>query len=59
MAIGENVAFGYNTSQAAVEAWSKSKAHEKNMIGDYTHFGISVLAGEEGKQYFTNIFIRR
>lgn len=58
-AVAENVGFGYNSAEAVVNAWIESAAHEKNMAGNYTHFGISIASGEEGKLYFTNIFIRR
>lgn len=59
VAVGENVGFGYHSAEAVVKAWTKSQAHEKNISGNYTHFGISITAGEEGKFYFTNIFIRK
>lgn len=58
-AVGENVAYGYRTAGAAVKAWINSEGHKENMEGDYTHFGISVAQDEDGKNYFTNIFVRR
>ena len=57
--VAENVGYGYRTSQAVVNAWLKSKGHRENIEGDYTHFGVSVRQDEEGKNYFTNIFIKR
>ena len=57
--VAENVAYGYRTSQAAVNAWLKSKGHRENIEGEFTHFGISVREDENGKNYFTNIFIKR
>ena len=58
-AVSENVAYGYNSAEAVVNAWIKSEGHKKNIEGDYTHFGISVKAGKDGKLYFTNIFVRK
>jgi uncharacterized protein YkwD len=58
-AVSENVAFGYRTAEAVVNAWIKSEGHRKNMEGDHTHFGISVKEGKDGKLYFTNIFVRK
>lgn len=58
-AVSENVGFGYRTSEAVVEAWIKSEGHRENIEGNYTHFGISVEQDKDGKNYFTNIFVRR
>lgn len=58
-AVSENIGYGYRTAEAVVEAWLNSEGHKINIEGDYTHFGISVEQDEEGKNYFTNIFVRR
>lgn len=58
-AVSENVGFGYRTADAVVRAWINSEGHRINIEGDYTHFGISVDQDEDGKNYFTNIFVRR
>jgi len=57
--VAENVGYGYRTSEAVVNAWLKSKGHRENVEGDYTHFGISVRQDADGKNYFTNIFIKK
>ena len=57
-AVAENVAFGYNNADAVVKAWIKSDGHRENIEGDFTHFGISIDQDKNGKNYFTNIFIR-
>ena len=57
--VAENVGYGYSTSKAVVNAWLKSKGHRENVEGNYTHFGISVRQDEDGKNYFTNIFIKK
>ena len=58
-AVSENVAFGYRSSEAVVNAWIKSEGHRENMLGNHTHFGISISQDAEGKFYFTNIFVRK
>ncbi len=57
--VSENVAYGYRSADAVVKAWLKSKGHKENIEADNTHFGISVRTDENGKHYFTNIFIRK
>lgn len=58
-AVSENVAYGYRTSDAVLNAWLKSKGHRENIESENTHFGISVRQDAEGKNYFTNIFIKK
>lgn len=58
-AVSENVAYGYHTAEAVVQAWISSEGHRKNMEGNLTHFGISVKEDADGELYFTNIFVRK
>ncbi|TDN82406.1 hypothetical protein DET49_12459 [Salegentibacter sp. 24] len=58
-AVSENVGYGYRTAEAVVNAWLNSDGHRKNIEGNHSHFGVSVVDDEEGRNYFTNIFIRR
>ena len=58
--VGENVAYGYSTAQAVVNAWIKSEGHRDNIENEsYTSFGISTKQDSEGRNYFTQIFIKR
>lgn len=58
--VGENIAFGYSTAEAVVKAWIKSPGHKRIIEStEYTDFGISTKKGEEGKNYFTHIFIKK
>lgn len=57
--VSENIAYGYRTADAVVNAWLKSKDHRKNIEKELTHFGISVKQDAEGKNYYTNIFIKK
>ncbi|WP_281322047.1 CAP domain-containing protein [Flavobacterium aestivum] len=57
--VGENVAYNYNSAKGAFDAWLNSSAHKENIVGDYTHFGISVRENPvTGKKYYTNIFVK-
>lgn len=57
--VGENVAYNYKTPEAAVRAWLDSPGHKENIVGDYTHFGLSVTTdAATGKKYYTNIFVK-
>jgi len=58
--VGENVAYGYNSSESVVNAWLNSPGHKK-IIEDktFTHFGISTEKDANGRNYFTHIFINK
>lgn len=57
--VGENVAYGFSTPEAALNAWINSDSHRANLQGDYSHFGIAVKDNSEGRKYYTNIFIKK
>ena len=57
--VGENVAYAYSSAQAVVNAWINSESHRENMEGDYTNFDISAEQDEDGRWYFTNIFVKK
>ena len=58
--VGENVAYGYNSAQGAVNGWLNSETHRRVIENpNYTHFGISTDANNEGRNYFTQIFIKK
>ncbi|WP_367770082.1 CAP domain-containing protein [Flavobacterium sp. WC2421] len=57
--VGENIAYNYNSPQAAVTAWLNSPSHKENIEGNFTHFGISIRENPTtGKKYYTNIFAK-
>ena len=59
-AVAENVAYGFSTAEAVVNAWIKSPGHKANIENaSFTDLGISTKKNEEGRNYFTNIFIHR
>jgi uncharacterized protein YkwD len=58
--VGENVAYGYSNAKSVVSAWMHSEGHRHNIENEeYTHFGISAMVDNEGKMYFTNIFVKK
>ncbi len=58
--VGENIAYNYPTPEAAMQAWLNSPGHKANILGDYTHFGMSVTVNvETGKRYYTNMFMKK
>lgn len=59
VAVGENVASGFNTAAGVLNAWNNSPAHRANLEGNYTHFGLSVKPDPTGKKYYTLLFIRK
>ena len=57
--VTENVAYGFSSAESVVNAWINSPSHRDNIEGDYTDFDVSAEQNNEGKWYFTNIFIKR
>ena len=57
--VRENVAYGYATASGVVNAWLNSEGHREVIEGDFTHFDISAEKDENGRWYYTNIFIKK
>ncbi|WP_303317521.1 CAP domain-containing protein [Flavivirga abyssicola] len=57
--VSENVAYGYSSAETVVKAWIKSEGHRGTIEGDFTNFDISAEKNENGRWYFTNIFIKK
>jgi len=56
-AAGENIAYGYTTPQAVVNAWMNSSGHRANILNpNYTHIGVGYVASGN---YWTQMFIRK
>ena len=57
--VAENIAYNYNTPQAALNAWLASPGHKENIVGNFTHFGIAIKENPvTGEKYYTNIFAK-
>lgn len=58
--VAENVAYGYNSAQGVLNGWLNSEEHKQIIENEqYTHFGISTESNNEGRNYFTQIFIKK
>ncbi|WP_291424886.1 CAP domain-containing protein [Deinococcus sp.] len=55
---GENIAAGQTTPQEVVSAWLRSPGHCHNIMGDFTHIGLSYVArpGSRLKTFWTQVF---
>lgn len=40
---GENLAYGFSTSQGAVDGWMNSPSHRANVLGDYYDVGFGIV----------------
>ncbi|TJY34027.1 CAP domain-containing protein [Pontimicrobium aquaticum] len=57
--VGENVAYGFSSAQSVVNAWLNSDGHREIIEGDFTNFDVSAEKDQNGKWYYTNIFIKK
>lgn len=57
--VSENVAYAFSSAESVVNAWLNSEGHRANIEGDFTDFDVSAEMNNEGKWYFTNIFIKK
>jgi len=57
--VSENVAYGFSSALSVVTAWLESDYHRNTIEGDYTDFDISAEQNQEGRWFFTNIFIKK
>jgi len=59
--VAENVAYNQGHQDAATQAvqgWLNSSGHLVNIQGNYNQTGIGVASNNQGKIYFTQIFLR-
>ncbi|MCH9661599.1 MAG: CAP domain-containing protein [Bacteroidetes bacterium] len=57
--VGENVASGYTSAEAVVNAWLNSPSHRSVLEGNYTHSGFGVMQNAQGTYYYTQLFYRK
>ena len=57
--VSENVAYGYSSAESVVKAWIKSDGHRATIEGDFSNFNISAEKNDDGKWYYTNIYIKK
>lgn len=57
--ISENVAFGYNSIEAIIQAWLNSPKHKANILDeDWTETGIATVIDSRGRFIVTQIFAK-
>ena len=56
--VGENVARFYSSADSALEGWLNSTSHKRTLEGDFTHTTLSIQLDQEGRAYYTQIFMR-
>jgi uncharacterized protein YkwD len=54
----ENVALGYHSAQSVVNGWIGSSSHKKNMEGNHDITGIGICRLNNGRIYYTQIFMK-
>lgn len=59
LSVSENVAFAYSSPESVVNAWLGSESHRAVIEGDFTNFDVFADLDEDGKYYYTNIFIKK
>jgi uncharacterized protein YkwD len=56
-ALGENIAYGYGTADAVMQAWINSPGHCANLLNvSFTQMGVSIAYTPEGIPYFAQDF---
>jgi uncharacterized protein YkwD len=53
----ENVAFNYKNTKELVRLWTLSRGHQRNIVGHYNLTGIGVARDNNGKIYYTQMFL--
>ena len=58
--VGENVAFGYTSGRAVVDAWMHSPDHERNLLNSrHRVIGLGACQGSDGYWYVSQVFGRK
>lgn len=56
-AVGENVAYGYDTGRGVVRAWMRSEGHRHNILNPrYRLIGMAARRGDNGNMYAAQVF---
>lgn len=50
--VGENIARGQESAQAAMKSWMKSSSHRANILGEFTEFGAAYKDDDSGVRYW-------
>lgn len=55
----ENVAYNYKDAHDVVKNWLKSPGHKRNIDGHYNLTGIGIAYDNNGKLYYTQMFLKK
>ena len=54
---GENIAYGYSSAAAVMDAWMNSTGHRANILStSFREIGVSVGVDSGGRLFFTQVF---
>ena len=54
---GENIAYGYSTAEAVVQAWIDSPGHRANMLSSkFKELGVGYRVAQSGRAYWVQDF---
>jgi uncharacterized protein YkwD len=57
--VGENIAYGFSSAEAAMTGWLNSPGHRENIEGDFNYVGVAVRKNPTTlKLYYTMIFAK-
>ena len=54
--VAENLVYGYNSAEDIMAVFMASEGHKNNILGDFTHVGVSVYRAGNGKYYCGQMF---
>ncbi|MDQ2086316.1 SafA/ExsA family spore coat assembly protein [Herbivorax sp. ANBcel31] len=56
---GENIAMGQRTPSEVMDAWMNSPGHRNNILSpSFTEIGVGLAKSEDGRYYWTQMFIK-
>jgi uncharacterized protein YkwD len=56
-ALGENIAYGQNSTQEVIDGWLESDGHCKNLMSsNFKEVGMAMVKSSDGVRYWTQVF---
>ena len=57
MAMGENIAYGYETEESVVSGWMNSSGHRRNILNpQFAYVGMAAVQAQNGQTYWCVVF---
>ncbi len=54
----ENVAYNFKSAKIVADGWIHSSGHRHNIMGHYNLTGIAIARDNQGRPYFTQMFLK-